>query len=96
MIGSSLKILQVNLNRSSEATESALQIAVEQKVDLIIVQVRRVAIDLGVGVVTMGEMKKSAQARKGESRKYIPCQTIRCHLFFYYLSGLRSHATDVD
>jgi ribonuclease HI len=38
MIGSSLKILQVNLNKSSEATESALQIAVEQKVDLIIVQ----------------------------------------------------------
>jgi ribonuclease HI len=38
MISSSLKILQVNLNRNSTATESALQIAIELKVDLIIVQ----------------------------------------------------------
>jgi ribonuclease HI len=38
MISSSIKVLQVNLNRSPPATESALQIAVELKIDLIIVQ----------------------------------------------------------
>ena len=38
MISSSIRVLQVNLNRSSPATESALQIAMELKVDLIIVQ----------------------------------------------------------
>lgn len=38
MISSTLKILQVNLNRSQIATESALQIAIETKVDLVLVQ----------------------------------------------------------
>ena len=38
MISSSLKILQVNLNKSQAATESALQVAIELKVDLILVQ----------------------------------------------------------
>jgi endonuclease/exonuclease/phosphatase (EEP) superfamily protein YafD len=38
MISSSLRVLQVNLNRSAPATESALQIAIELKIDLIIVQ----------------------------------------------------------
>jgi hypothetical protein len=38
MISSSLRILQVNLNHNIPATESALQIAIELKVDLIIVQ----------------------------------------------------------
>jgi hypothetical protein len=38
MISSSIKVLQVNLNRSQLATESALQIAIKYKVDLIIVQ----------------------------------------------------------
>jgi hypothetical protein len=38
MISSSIRVLQVNLNRSSPATESALQIAVELKIDLVIVQ----------------------------------------------------------
>jgi hypothetical protein len=38
MISSSLRILQVNLNRSAPATESALQVAIELKIDLIIVQ----------------------------------------------------------
>jgi ribonuclease HI len=38
MISSSLKVLQVNLNRSSIATESALQIAIELGVDLVAVQ----------------------------------------------------------
>ena len=38
MISSSFKVLQVNLNRSQPATESALQIAIELKIDLIIVQ----------------------------------------------------------
>lgn len=38
MISSSLKILQVNLNKSAPATESALQIAIEQQADLIFVQ----------------------------------------------------------
>ncbi|KAF1940233.1 hypothetical protein EJ02DRAFT_456175, partial [Clathrospora elynae] len=33
-----LKILQVNLNKSAEATESALQTAVELAIDLIVVQ----------------------------------------------------------
>ena len=34
----SLRVLQVNLNRSLEATESALQVAIEQNIDLIIIQ----------------------------------------------------------
>ena len=38
MIGSNIKVLQINLNRSQSATESALQVAIELKVDLIIVQ----------------------------------------------------------
>jgi Reverse transcriptase (RNA-dependent DNA polymerase)/Endonuclease-reverse transcriptase len=38
MISSSIKVLQVNLNRSAPATESVLQIAIELKIDLIIVQ----------------------------------------------------------
>lgn len=38
MISSSLKILQVNLNRSATATESALQLATELKIDLLVVQ----------------------------------------------------------
>src|SRR5277367_1965874 len=38
MISSSFKVLQVNLNRSGPATESALQIAVELKIDLLVVQ----------------------------------------------------------
>ena len=38
MISSSLRVLQVNLNHSSPATESALQVAIELKIDLIIVQ----------------------------------------------------------
>ena len=38
MISSSIRVLQVNLNRSSPATESALQIAIELKIDLVIVQ----------------------------------------------------------
>ena len=38
MISNSLKVLQVNLNRSSIATESALQIAIELGVDLVAVQ----------------------------------------------------------
>jgi hypothetical protein len=38
MIGYPTKILQVNLNRSQQATESALQIALELKVDLLLVQ----------------------------------------------------------
>ena len=38
MISSNIRILQVNLNRSSLATESALQIAIELKVDLLVVQ----------------------------------------------------------
>ena len=38
MISSSIKLIQINLNRSQAATESALQLAIELKVDLIIVQ----------------------------------------------------------
>ena len=38
MISTSIKVLQVNLNRSSTATESALQVAIELKVDLLVVQ----------------------------------------------------------
>ena len=38
MISSCLKVLQVNLNRSTPATESALQLVIELKVDLILVQ----------------------------------------------------------
>jgi len=38
MISSSTRVLQVNLNRSAQATESALQIAVELKIDLVVVQ----------------------------------------------------------
>ena len=38
MISSSIRVLQVNLNRSAPATESALQVAIELKIDLIVVQ----------------------------------------------------------
>ena len=38
MISTSFKVLQVNLNRSVVATESALQLVIELNVDLIIVQ----------------------------------------------------------
>jgi ribonuclease HI len=38
MISSSIKILQVNLNRNQAATESALQVAIEASIDLILVQ----------------------------------------------------------
>jgi hypothetical protein len=38
MISTSFKVLQVNLNRSAVATESALQLAIELNVDLIVVQ----------------------------------------------------------
>ena len=38
MISTSIKVLQVNLNKSSIATESALQLAIELKVDLALVQ----------------------------------------------------------
>ena len=33
-----LRILQINLNKSVQATESALQVAVELAIDLVIVQ----------------------------------------------------------
>ena len=38
MISTSLRILQINLNRSLPATESALQMAIKRKVDVILVQ----------------------------------------------------------
>lgn len=38
MINSNIRVLQVNLNRSAEATESALQLAVELKIDLLVIQ----------------------------------------------------------
>jgi hypothetical protein len=38
MISSSLRVLQVNLNTSAVATESALQVAIELKIDLLVVQ----------------------------------------------------------
>jgi hypothetical protein len=38
MISSTTRVLQVNLNRSAPATESALQIAVELKIDIVVVQ----------------------------------------------------------
>jgi hypothetical protein len=38
MLGSSIKILQVNLNRSAPATESALETAIELKADLLVIQ----------------------------------------------------------
>lgn len=38
MIGSDIKVLQINLNRNQAATESALQLAVELKIDIIAVQ----------------------------------------------------------
>ena len=38
MINSNIRVLQINLNRSAPATESALQIAIELKIDLVIVQ----------------------------------------------------------
>ena len=38
MISSNTKVLQVNLNKSAAATESALQLAIELKVDIIVVQ----------------------------------------------------------
>jgi hypothetical protein len=38
MIYSNTRILQVNLNRSQAATENTLQIAIELKIDIIVVQ----------------------------------------------------------
>ena len=38
MISTSIKVLQINLNKSSIVTESALQLAIELKVDLVLVQ----------------------------------------------------------
>ena len=38
MISSNIRVLQVNLNRSAPATESALQLAIELNIDLVIVQ----------------------------------------------------------
>src|ERR1700733_2678572 len=38
MISTSIKVLQVNLNRSSTTIESALQVAIELKVDLLVIQ----------------------------------------------------------
>ena len=38
MISSSIRVLQVNLNHSQLAIESALQVAIELKIDLVIVQ----------------------------------------------------------
>jgi hypothetical protein len=38
MIDKNLRILQVNLNKSAQATVSALQVAVELAIDLIVVQ----------------------------------------------------------
>ena len=38
MISTGIKVLQINLNKSSIATESALQLAIELKVDLVLVQ----------------------------------------------------------
>jgi hypothetical protein len=38
MISTSIRVLQINLNRSQLATESTLQLALESKVDLILVQ----------------------------------------------------------
>ena len=38
MISTSLRILQVNLNRSLQATESALQVAIELQIDLLLIQ----------------------------------------------------------
>ena len=38
MLRSSIKILQVNLNRNPSATESALETAIELKADLIVIQ----------------------------------------------------------
>jgi putative NIF3 family GTP cyclohydrolase 1 type 2 len=38
MISTNTRIIQVNLNRSLAATESVLQLAIELKIDLILVQ----------------------------------------------------------
>ena len=38
MISSNIKVLQVNLNRSALAIESALQVAIELRADLVVVQ----------------------------------------------------------
>jgi hypothetical protein len=38
MISLSIRVLQVNLNRSQFAIESALQLAIESNIDLILVQ----------------------------------------------------------
>ena len=38
MLSSSIKILQVNLNRSAPTTESALETAIDHKADLIVIQ----------------------------------------------------------
>jgi hypothetical protein len=37
-LSSSIKVLQVNLNRSAQATESALQLAIEAGTDILLVQ----------------------------------------------------------
>ena len=38
MISDNTRIIQVNLNRSQAATENTLQLAIELKVDIIVVQ----------------------------------------------------------
>jgi hypothetical protein len=38
MIYSNIRILQMNLNRSQAVTENTLQIAIELKIDIIVVQ----------------------------------------------------------
>jgi hypothetical protein len=38
MIYSNIRILQINLNRSQAAIENTLQIAIELKIDIIVVQ----------------------------------------------------------
>jgi hypothetical protein len=38
MISTNIRILQVNLNRSSATTKSVLQLAIKLKIDLILVQ----------------------------------------------------------
>jgi hypothetical protein len=37
MNSSNIRVLQVNLNRSAAATESALQIAIELQIDLLVI-----------------------------------------------------------
>jgi hypothetical protein len=38
MNSSNIRVLQVNLNRSAAATESALQIAIKLQIDLLVIQ----------------------------------------------------------